>query len=563
MNLRTNLYRLFFFAIGLNGLFALTSCSDDDVISTANTDDYQYVGKQVGNFAAEEWYPGGELGTTENTTATCYEDETPAITNADLYAAFKRGELLFEHDFTETSTASFGGLGPAYVRTSCIHCHPGYGHGKRQTTYNADTRGNGYLLVIYHPTDGANGDDGAYISEVTGMPQTRATSPFLPPVDESGIHLSWERITEMESGIPMQFPDGEVYELIYPEISIDATAFNTNPVPTNYAVRLESTIGLYGTGLLDAIPEDSLKAQYQKEAPYVDLNPNLWDADANTWAAGAWYTLADGTKRIKRFTYAMTRASLQDGAGANAMWNIPNVSRSDRKYLYSTDAWAKAMSENSSVIAAIKADPSSPYYNDGTDEGIAAAVKTLLSPSTNQFDNEYHNFSPEMTDNNFWQYMVWHRGLAVPRARDLNDSQVQRGKKIFMEIGCASCHRPKWTTGPDDYWAPSIIVKNNLSLPKYPYQTIYPYTDMVQHRLYMKNGIHGSWCRTTPLWGRGLSEINTGAEERLHDCRARNEIEAIMWHGYSKNSDAYESTLKFYNLSKSDRDAVVKFLRSI
>lgn len=168
-----------------------------------------------------------------------------------------------------------------------------------------------------------------------------------------------------------------------------------------------------------------------------------------------------------------------------------------------------------------------------------------------------------MTDNNFWQYMVWHRGLAVPRARDLNDKQVQRGKQVFMEIGCASCHRPKWTTGPDNYWAPAPIASNNLSLPTYPNQTIYPYTDMLQHRLFMKNGIHGSWCRTTPLWGRGLSLINTGAEDRLHDCRARNEIEAIMWHAYSKKSDAYESTLKFYNLPKSDRDAVVKFLRSI
>jgi CxxC motif-containing protein (DUF1111 family) len=86
---------------------------------------------------------------------------------------------------------------------------------------------------------------------------------------------------------------------------------------------------------------------------------------------------------------------------------------------------------------------------------------------------------------------------------------------------------------------------------------------MIQHRLYMKNGIHGSWCRTTPLWARGLSRLNTGAEDRLHDCRARNEIEAILWHGYTKNSDAYNSALKFYKLPKADRDAVVKFLRAI
>ena len=555
----------------------LASCSDDDDDVETSTDgaDYTYVGTSVGNFDASEWYPGGELGTTENTGSTCYQDETPAVNNSDLYDAFKFGELLFEHDFmTSGTTSAFLGLGPAYVRSSCIDCHPGYGHGKRVTYYDADTRGNGYLLVIYTPTDGDNGDDGSYISEVTAMPQTRATSPFLPPLDESGITIEWLTVSgTMPSGLSAtQFPDGETYELIYPEVTILQSAFNTNPVPSGYAVRLESTIGLYGTGLLDAIPEDSLKAEYQKQAAEAlangyavsdMLNSSIWDGDADDWASSAWYTLADGTLKVKRYTYALTRASLQDGAGANAMWNIPNVSRSDRHYLYTTTAWATAMSENADVIAAIKADPTSPYYADGTDEGIAEAVLNLLDPNTDQFDNDYYNFEAEMSDESFWQYMVWHRGLAVPRARDLNNSTVQRGKEVFYEIGCTSCHRPKWTTGADNYWAPTLITSNNLSMPTYPYQTIYPYTDMVQHRLFMKNGIHGSWCRTTPLWGRGLSASNTGAEDRLHDCRARNEIEAIMWHAYSADSDALWSVEQFYNLDKDDRDAVVKFLRSI
>ena len=89
-----------------------------------------------------------------------------------------------------------------------------------------------------------------------------------------------------------------------------------------------------------------MKAQYAKEAAHATLNPNMWDAAANDWAPSAYYTLADGTKAIKKFTYAMTRASLQDGAGANAVWNITNVTRSDRRYLYSTTAWARAMSED-------------------------------------------------------------------------------------------------------------------------------------------------------------------------------------------------------------------------
>lgn len=537
----------------------MASCSDDNSLSDETHTDAAYVGEAVGNFSKEEWYPGGELGTTDNVSAGCYEDETPAVDQMGLEAEFKKGEAFFERTYNE-SQMPFNGLGPAAVRKSCIDCHPGYGHGKRQTAYNS-TYGNGYLLAIYHPTDGANSNDGAYISEVTGMPQTVATSPFLPPIDESKIKIEWKTVTAMESGIPMHFPDGETFSLIYPEVTIPQDAFNTYPKPENYAVRLESTIGVIGTGLLDAIPQDSLKAQYAKEAQFAELNPNFWDKTANDWAAGAWYTLADGTKAIKRFTYALTRASLQDGPGANAIWNITNVSRSDRPKLYTTKAWADAMANNDDVVAAIKANPQSPYYADGTETGIKNALSTLLAPTTNQFSNDIHNFTPEMSDDNFYAFMVWHRGLSIPRARNLNDKDVQRGKTLFTQMGCVNCHRPSWTTGEDNYWAPAIL--KDRPLPKYPHQKIWPYSDMLQHRLHMINDIHGSWCRTTPLWGRGLSQANTGAEDRLHDCRARNEIEAIMWHLYSKESDAYKSALQFYNLSKSDRDAVVKFLRSI
>lgn len=553
---------------------SMAACSDDAPSTgggqTGAVDDVSYIGKAVGNFSADEWYPGGELGTTLNVSEGCYEDETPATTNMGLTDQFNRGEMFFERNVT-IDTPPFNGLGPASVRKSCIDCHPGYGHGKRQDSYKAGF-GNGYLLVIYHPDDGANSNDGPYISEVTGMPQTQAVSPFLPPVDEDKITITWKNVTAMESGLSMTFPNGgDSYELIYPEVTIDPSAFNTYPVPTNYAVRLESTIGIIGTGLIDAIPDDSLKKQYELTARYSEVNPAMWDKEANDWASTAYYTnwtspgaLADGTAvtgKIKRYTYALTRASLQDGAGANAMWNIPNVSRPDRPKLYTTQAWADAMSMNADVISAIKRDPTSPYYADGTDEGIADAVKNLLSPNTNLFDNKWHNFTPDMSTDNFYAFMVWHRGLSIPRARNLNDPDVQRGKKLFMEMGCATCHRPSWTTGDDNYWTPDVI--KGRPLPKYPKQKIYPYSDFVQHKLYMANDIHGSWCRTTPLWGRGLSLINTGAEDRLHDCRARNEVEAIMWHCYSKKSQAYDSAYKFYNLPKADRDAVVKFLRSI
>ena len=554
---------------------AVVSCDGNSSLKAISSrePDAKYVGHAVGNFSASEWFPGGELGTTDNVTAGCYEDETPSVTLQGLETAFNLGEAAFERKYT-TSTAPFKGLGPAYLRSSCLDCHPGYGHGKRQSEYKSEF-GNGYLLVIYHPNDGLNSDDGPYVSEVTGMPQTKATYPFLPPVDEEQVTIQWLPVTEMESGLPMTFPDGEEYSLIYPEVTIPASAFHTSPTPYEtgaVAVRLESTIGIIGSGLLDAISQDSIREQYRSEAKHANLNPAFWDKEANDFAPTAWYTLAAGrfadgtdapagTKMVKKFTYAMTRASLQDGAGANAIWNITNVSRSDRPYLYTTKAWAKAMSENAQVIAAIKADPTSPYYADGTDEGIKEAVLNLLDPSTNQFDNQWHNFEPEMSDQQYYNFMVWHRGLSIPRARNLNREEVQKGKEVFNRIGCATCHRPSWKTGNDNYWKPAVYADKEL--PRYQEQTIWPYTDMIQHRLYMKNGIHGSWCRTTPLWGRGLSRTNTGAEDRLHDNRARDVIEAIMWHGYSKESDAYWCTEKFYNLPKEERDAVVEFINSI
>ena len=586
------------FLLGLGCLALLTGCELDryGTKMTGKTEsDAKYIGQAVGNFTAEEWYPGGQLGTTLNVTEGCYEDETPAVTQQGLTRAFNHGEMFFERNFT-LNTAPFKGLGPAAVRKSCLDCHPGYGHGHWQPAYianGAEAWSNGYLLVVYYANEpGSN--DGGYVAEVTGMPQTMAAEPFLPPIDEKGIHIVWNKVSAMDSGLPLKFADGESYELIYPELTIDRDAFNTDPNPYDTAeekgltlgFRLESTIGIMGSGLIDAIPDDAIREQYRAEAPYVELNPSFWDKGANDFAASAFYAnyqagtngdgyLADGTfvargefKPVKRFTYAMTRGTLQDGAGANAIWNITNVSRPDRVFLYTTNAWAKKMSQTPSVISAImEAGASSPYYVDVDKDGtvteaeVAEAVYELLRPGTNQYDNAYHNFEPEMAADDFYDFMVWHRGLAIPRARDLNDERVQRGKKLFNEMGCAACHKPSWKTGSDNYWSPAM--NENKPLPRYADQTIWPYSDLIQHRLYMKNDIHGTWCRTTPLWGRGLHAQNTGRGDRLHDCRARNVIEAIMWHAFSRQSDAYGSAEKFYNLSKEDRDAVVLFIDSI
>jgi CxxC motif-containing protein (DUF1111 family) len=466
---------------------------------------------------SEDYYTGGQLGTVFNTSPYAYEQPTPAVEeNPEFSLAFKMGEAFFEKTFNANLTGVRRGLGPVYVRNSCISCHPGYGHGKRMEQYRANDFGNGYLLVVIDENDN-------YVTSLTGMPQTQAVAPFLPPIDESGINIQWKEWTDEYGNT---FPDGEKYSLIYPEVTIAREAFNV-PMPDYYKVRLEATIGIYGTGLVDAIPDDSLLAQYQYEKSQgFALNDAKYQPEN-------FITEVDGTAHPGRFTYGLTRGTLQNGPGANAIWNITNVNRSDRKSLYITDAYAREMSKNKVIQKEL-----------GKDE--ATIYEELMSK----------NHPAEMTDEDYIDFMVWHRGLGVPAARNLDDPIIQKGKKNFYDNGCIACHRPSWTTGKDEY-SGDPMVKGKL--PRYPYQKIWPYSDFLQHRLEMVNNIRTGWCRTTPLWGRGLSAQCTGASEHLHDMRARNYTEAIMWHG----GDAKRSLEKFRQMSKEDRDALIRFLEAI
>lgn len=509
-----------------------------------------------------EWYyAGGELGTTLLSTTNAYEQPAPAVENQGLYQSFKNGEALFEKPFMANQTGVRSGLGPAYIRTSCMHCHPNYGHGQRvpEGEFNTNEIGNGCLLVVYDPkTEG-------YVSWLAGMPQGHAVTPFKAPVDESKIRVHWAEATDEWGN---RFDDGETYSLQYPEVTMPKDAIYVvnrgYQLPNDYAVKLESTIGIYGTGLLDAITEEDLLAQYRKEES-DGLLPN--GLNPAFYAGGNWASMyanklqGDGTGYARRFTYALSRGPLQDAAGANAIWNITNVTRSDRRYHYldAAGTYAQYSATDPEVQAGFEAyisriDPkhNHPEYWQGTME---ERIKAYLNDK---------NLDVEMSDDEYTDLMVWHRGLAVPAVRDVDDPDVRRGRELFSQIGCDYCHRPSWTTGPDNIVDPAKFFTGN-ELPRFPYQTIWPYSDMVQHKLLMANDIRGGWCRTTPLWGRGLHQKITGSPtaDRMHDCRARNAMEAIMWHGYSPRSDARYSIEQFRKLPKKDRDAIIKFVDAI
>ena len=501
---------------------------------------HHHGGEEPDKELPEEYYSGGRLGTTSNTTSSCFEQFTPAVEEAGLVANFKRGERRFEvaHATEKSDGLTYYGLGPLYNRTACIACHPGYGHGQRITRYNSEEYGNGCLIIV---TD----KDGNIASSLGLVPQTVALPPFKPMIDERKLTVTWLNYTDEWGN---RFADGETYELIYPEITIPEDGFysplevNGKPLALADAViTFESTIGIYGTGLLDAISDDDLRAQYLAEAPYVTLNPAIWNGA--TWAA----TGVDDDGHPMRFDYACDFTKLQANT---SLWEVTNIITPMFRYLYIPEAYARTASQDADVQAKFY-----QYYPQWNKTGnVQTDIYNFLT-STEQ--------EVEMDANACYDLMVWMRGLAVPAARNVKDEDFKRGKKLFTEIGCATCHRPSWTTG-DDVVVDSYGLTNGgqKAMPRYPHQKIWPYTDLVQHRLMMKNDIRTGWCRTTPLWGRGLNEKATGHADRLHDCRARNVIEAIMWHGAS-NSDARGSVENFRKLNKSDRDAVVKFINSI
>lgn len=161
---------------------------------------------------------------------------------------------------------------------------------------------------------------------------------------------------------------------------------------------------------------------------------------------------------------------------------------------------------------------------------------------------------PEIDSLTLNKVVLYTRSLGVPIRRNVTNADVLKGKIIFKNAGCESCHVSKYQTGNTS----EIAALNNI--------TIRPYSDFLVHDMgagladnrpdYLANG--SEW-RTQPLWGLGLIQTVGNHQFLLHDGRARNIIEAIMWHG----GEATNSKNYFKNLSKAERDAVIKFLESL
>ena len=146
-----------------------------------------------------------------------------------------------------------------------------------------------------------------------------------------------------------RYPDGTPYNkgkktegtLTYPSADIIDPLL---PLPRNYKVSIESTIGIYGTGMLDAIPDSSIIEEYNRQQ-------SLTGPIKGTH--GKWiYDQKSGKKRLGKFTWHCSRATLDDGPGSNGIYNTTNVSRFDRQNLYGTKEWINNVDIKISILIA-------------------------------------------------------------------------------------------------------------------------------------------------------------------------------------------------------------------
>lgn len=151
--------------------------------------------------------------------------------------------------------------------------------------------------------------------------------------------------------------------------------------------------------------------------------------------------------------------------------------------------------------------------------------------------------------------------LGVPARRNVTDATIKRGEEMFYEAKCHLCHTVTLHTRPR-----GSVLLNNTQLPWLGSQVIHPYSDFLLHDMgpgldddYPSGLATGCEWRTTPLWGIGLQELVNGHTYFLHDGRARNLTEAIMWH----DGEGAASRILFSRMTKDDRDALISFLKSL
>ncbi|MDX2010779.1 MAG: di-heme oxidoredictase family protein [Myxococcaceae bacterium] len=140
--------------------------------------------------------------------------------------------------------------------------------------------------------------------------------------------------------------------------------------------------------------------------------------------------------------------------------------------------------------------------------------------------------------------------FGVPVQR--RDARAERGEALFRDVGCARCHLDSLETG------------DGHPLGVFRRQRLRPFTDGLLHDLGegLSDGstspLAREW-RTAALWGLGVARVVHRERHLLHDGRARDVLEAILWH----DGEARASVDGVRVLPGADVDALIAFLETL
>jgi CxxC motif-containing protein (DUF1111 family) len=411
---------------------------------------------------------------------------------------FSVGNSFFRNPWViaPSTTTARDGLGPLFNTNACQGCHIKDGRGHPPAP---DAQNAVSMLVRLSIPDAPVY---AKIIERQGVVPEPVYGGQFQDMAVPGV-VPEGKVRVDYTPVPVRFKDGTVVELRKPTLNISQLGYGPMHPDTRFSARVAPP--MIGLGLLEAIPEEAILANSETQAK------------EKNGIAGRVNRVWDDTRQktvIGRFGWKAGQPTL----------NQQNV---------------HAFSGDMGLTTSLRP------FDDCTD----AQTACKQAPSGAGPEGE-----PEVSDNILRLVLFYTRNLAVPARRDVGAPEVLAGKNLFYQAGCQSCHTPKYTTAA------------NAAEPELANQEIRPYSDLLLHD--MGDGLadnrsefqaSGRDWRTPPLWGIGLTEAVSGHTQFLHDGRARNLLEAVLWHG-GEAAAAQQQVLTF---NAEQRAALLAFLNSL
>lgn len=449
-----------------------------------------------------EKLPGGAATSRKRVNADAFSHSSANIT-FEQEAEFKLGNGLFRKVWVSSpsSTQASDGLGPRFNARACQSCHlkDGRGHPPEGA---ADATSMFLRLARAAETD----EEKRIVAEggLLNLPDP-VYGHQLQDLAVPGLQAEGKMAIDYDE-LPVTLGDGTVASLRKPTYSVADLA--DGPLQPGTTLSPRMTPQMIGLGLVEQIhPADILER----------ADPDERDGDGISGRPNVVFDASTGGRTLGRFGWKAQTPSIRQQT-ADAFSGDLGISTPDRP-----ESWGDC----TEAQTACRAMPT----------GVQPRLGEVEAPD------------PVMDLVTFYS-----RNLAVPVRRDVGKPQVLAGKKLFYDLGCASCHTPKFVTRRD---APDKA---------FAFQLIWPYSDFLLHD--MGEGLadgqqvgeaSGSEWRTPPLWGIGLTGTVSGSTFFLHDGRARNLTEAILWHG----GEAQAARDGFAALDEADRAALLTFLESL